>query len=234
MTEQRVVMITGGGRGMGAAIARRLHGEGCKLALLSPSGSAEALARELGGIGLRGSTLEAADLDAFFAKTMETYGRIDGLVNHTAHPPKGELLDIADEDWHLGLEMMLLNVIRLCRKVTPVMCDQGGGSIVNLTTYAAFEPSLKLPVSCVIRAGLSSFTKLFADRYAAQGVRMNCIMPGFIDSLAHKPELAEQIPMQRIGRAEEIAATTAFLLSEGAAYITGQSLRVDGGITRHV
>ena len=234
MTEQKVAMITGGGRGMGAAIARELHTQGYRLALLSPSGSAETLATELGGFGMTGSVLESGDIERFVAGTLEAHGRIDALVNHTAHPPKGELLEIPDEDWALGLDMMLMNVIRICRHVTPVMERQGGGAIVNLTTFAAFEPTLALPVSCVIRAGLSTFTKLYADRYAAANIRMNCLLPGFIDSLDHKPELAEGIPMKRIGQAGEIAKTAAFLLSDGAGYITGQSLRVDGGITRHV
>lgn len=234
MSEGKVAIITGGGRGMGAAIARELRAEGYRLALMSPSGSAETLAKELDGIGVTGSVLETADNQRLFDATMEAYGRIDALVTHTAHPPKGELLDISDDDWHLGLDMMLMNVIRLCRMVTPVMEKQGSGSIVNITTFVALEPDLRLPVSCVIRAGLSVFAKLYADRYAAAGIRMNCILPGYIDSLQHKEGTAEAVPMKRIGTSEEIAKTTAFLLSDGAGYITGQNLRVDGGITRHV
>jgi len=234
MSEGRVVIVTGGGRGMGAAIARELHAEGCRLALMSPSGSAEALAKELGAVGVTGSVLEESDLRLLFDRTMEAYDRVDGVVNHTAHPPKGELLDIPDADWSLGLDMMLLNVIRLARLVTPVMIEQGGGAIVNITTYAAFEPEQFLPVSSAIRAAVSAFTKLYADKYAAQNVRMNCLLPGYIDSLNHTEDSRQKIPMKRIGRSEEIAKTAAFLLSDGAGYITGQSLRVDGGITRHV
>ena len=234
MSEGKVAIITGGGRGMGAAIARELHAEGYRLALMSPSGSAEKLAAELGGIGVTGSVLEIADNQRLFDATMEAYGRVDALVTHTAHPPKGELLDITDDDWHLGLEMMLLNVIRLCRMVTPVMEKQGGGAIVNITTYVAFEPDLKLPVSCVIRSGLAAFAKLYSDRYATAGIRMNSILPGYIDSLEHDEARRESVPMKRIGKSEEIAKTAAFLLSDGAGYITGQSLRVDGGATRHV
>lgn len=234
MSEQKVAIVTGGGRGMGAAIARELHDAGYRLALMSPSGSAEALARELGGVGVGGSVLEAADLKRLFDATMAAYGRVDAVVNHTAHPPKGALLDIADDDWHLGLEMMLLNVIRLCRLVTPVMETQGGGGIVNISTFAAFEPEPFLPVSCTIRAALSTFTMLYARRYAEAGIRMNCLLPGYIDSLPQSDETVAGIPMRRIGSVAEIAKTTAFLLSDGAGYITGQSLRVDGGVTRHV
>ena len=234
MTDAKVAIVTGGGRGMGAAIARELHSQGYRLALMSPSGSAEELARELGGVGVSGSVLEPGDNQRLFDTTMEAYGRVDALVTHTAHPPKGELLEISDDDWHLGLDMMLLNVVRLCRLVTPVMERNGGGAIVNITTFAAFEPMLKLPVSCVIRAGLSVFAKMYADRYAEAGIRMNCVLPGYIDSLSFPEGTAEQVPMKRIGQTAEIAKTVAFLLSDGAGYITGQSLRVDGGITRHV
>ena len=114
------------------------------------------------------------------------------------------------------------------------MQRQGGGAIINISTFAAFEPDPAFPTSGVFRAGLAAFTKLFADRYAAENIRMNNVLPGFIDSLPEKEEFRNRIPMERYGKAEEIAATVAFLASEGAGYITGQNLRVDGGITRSV
>ncbi len=233
-SESKVAIITGGGRGIGAAIARELHGRGYALALMSPSDSAERLAAELGGIGIRGSAAEAADLEALVKKTLAAHGRVDAVVNHTGGPPKGDLLEIPDADWRRGLDLVVLSVVRMARLVTPVMERQGGGAIVNISTFSAFEPSLTFPVSSVLRAGLGSFTKLYADRYAAQGIRMNSILPGFIDSLAHKPETAERVPLKRLGSVGEMAKTAAFLLSDDAGYITGQNLRVDGGLTRHV
>jgi NAD(P)-dependent dehydrogenase (short-subunit alcohol dehydrogenase family) len=230
----KVAIVTGGGRGMGAAIARELDARGYRLALMSPSDSAESLARELGGVAVRGSAAQAADLEGLVARALDAYGRIDAVVNHTGHPPKGELLKIADEKWLYGLDLILLSVVRMARLVTPAMLSRGKGAIVNITTFAAFEPELALPVSSVMRAGLGAFTKLYADRYAAAGIRMNSILPGYIDSLTHAPETPERIPMKRIGTAAEIAKTTAFLLSDDAGYITGQNLRVDGGVTRHV
>jgi NAD(P)-dependent dehydrogenase (short-subunit alcohol dehydrogenase family) len=233
-SDRKVALIVGGGRGMGAGIARELSARGYDLALTSPSESCERLAEELGGIARPGSAAEERDLKAIFDLAMERYGRIDALVNHTGHPPKGDLLDIEDDKWVQGNDMMVLSVVRMSRLVTPVMERQGKGSIVNITTFAAFEPSLIFPVSCVYRAGVGAFTKLYADRYAEAGIRMNALLPGFIDSLNHTEETAQKVPMKRIGSVEEVAKTAAFLLSDDAGYITGQNIRVDGGITRHV
>jgi NAD(P)-dependent dehydrogenase (short-subunit alcohol dehydrogenase family) len=219
---------------MGAEIARELNSRGYLLALMSPSGAAEDLAQELSGVGLNGSVSDPDDLFRLVDLTMKTYGRVDVVVNHTGHPPKGELLQISDDDWGRGLDMLLLNVVRMSRLVTPIMQDAGSGSIVNISSFAAFEPEEKFSVSACIRAGLSSFTKLYADKYAKDGIRMNTILPGFIDSLPEKEENRLLIPMGRYGTVSEIAKTAAFLLSDDANYITGQSIRVDGGITRHV
>ena len=234
MPESKVAIVTAAGRGMGAAIARELAAQGWSLALLSPSGTAERLAGELGGFGLTGSVTEPGDLERLVDGTMDRHGRIHAVVNNTGPVPKGELLDHDDDAWHASLDMVLLNVVRMARLVTPVMRAQGGGAIVNVSTFSAFEPSLDYPVSSTLRAGLGSFTKLYAERYAADNVRMNNILPGFIDSLPHGEDKAAKVPMRRIGSVAEIAKTAAFLLGDGAGYITGQNLRVDGGLTRGV
>ena len=234
MSSSKVAIVTAAGRGMGAAIARELAAGGYALALLSPSGAAEKLAEELGAIGLTGSVTEPADLKRLVDATLGRHERIDAVVNNTGGVPKGELLDHDDEVWHASLDMVLLNVVRMARLVTPVMRAQGGGAIVNISTYSAFEPSLDYPVSSTLRAGLGSFAKLYAERYAADNIRMNNILPGFIDSLPHGEDKAVKTPMRRIGTVAEIARTAAFLLGDGAGYITGQNLRVDGGLTRGV
>jgi len=234
MDDIKTAVVTAAGRGIGAAIARELHARGYKLALMSPSGASEKLAKELGGIGITGSVTEAQDLEHLVNKALDTFGRINAVVNHTGHPPKGDLLEILDKDWQRGLEMLFLNVVRMCRLVTPVMQEQGNGAIVNITTFATFEPEEIFPVSVCIRAGLSSFTKIYADKYAKAGIRMNNILPGFIDSLPEIKEQRARIPLGRYGTVGEIAKTAAFLLSDDAGYITGQNLRVDGGVTRHV
>ncbi|MDJ0944842.1 MAG: SDR family oxidoreductase [Kiloniellales bacterium] len=230
----RVAIVTGGGRGMGAAIARELAARGYRLAILTPSESGPRVAKDLGGLGLRGSVAEPADLKALVARTLEAYGRIDALVNNPGHLPAGELLEIPDETWTESFQLVLMSVIWMSRLVTPVMIRQGGGAIVNVTTASTFEPTLRFPVSATFRAGISAFTKLHADRYSGQGVRMNCLLPGAIDSIAHREDRPDGIALRRIGTVAEVAKATAFLLSDAAGYIVGQSLRVDGGETRHV
>jgi NAD(P)-dependent dehydrogenase (short-subunit alcohol dehydrogenase family) len=231
---QKVAIITAAGKGIGAAIARELAADGYQVALLSNTGGAESLAAELGGLGYTGSVTNAEDLSKLVDKTVDEFGRIDSVVNNTGHPPKGKLLEISDLDWHVGLDMLLLNVVRMARLVTPIMESQGEGAFVNISTFSAFEPQLDFPVSSSLRAALGSFTKLFADRYAPSGIRMNNILPGYVDSYPISEETLVKIPAGRYGKVEEIAKTTRFLLSPEAGYITGQNIRVDGGLTHSV
>ena len=165
---------------------------------------------------------------------MEKFGRIDSVLIHVGGPPKGDLLDISDEDWDKANSMILKPVIRIAKLVTPGMEKQGGGSIVNITTFSAFEPSLTFPTSSVYRVGVSSFSKLYSDRYGSANIRMNCLLPGFTDSLDLPQKFAQMASLKRLAKAEEQAKVAAFLLSEDSSYITGQSLRVDGGVTRHI
>lgn len=231
---EKVAVIVGGGSGMGAAAAKRLATDGFKVAILSSSGKGEALAKELGGVGVTGSNQSNADLKKLVDLTLSTWGRIDVLVNSAGHGPRAPLLDISDEDWHKGMDVYLMNVIRAVRLVAPVMQRQKGGAIINISTAWVDEPSAMFPTSAVFRAGLGVYTKLFADSFAADNVRMNNVLPGWIDSLPATEERRASVPLKRYGTSEEIAATIAFLASPGAAYITGQSLRVDGGLTRSV
>lgn len=234
MSTEKVAVITAGGSGMGAAVAKRMAADGYKVAILSSSGKGEALAKELGGIGVTGSNQSTDDLQKLVDMTQQTFGRIDVLVNSAGHGPRAPILEISDEQWHTGLDVYLMNVIRPTRIVTPVMVEQKSGAIINISTAWAFEPSEMFPTSAVFRAGLAAYTKIFSDKYAPDNVRMNNVLPGWIDSLPATEQRREMVPMQRYGRSEEIAATVAFLASDGAGYITGQNLRVDGGLTRSV
>ena len=234
MTEGKVAIVTAGGSGMGAGAAKKLAADGFHVAILSSSGKGEALAKELGGIGVTGSNQSNDDLKQLVDRTMEKWGRVDALVNSAGHGPRGPVLDLTDDDWHQGMEVYFLSAVRPTRLVTPVMQRQKSGAIINISTFAAFEPDPMFPTSGVFRAGLAAWAKLFADEYAAENIRMNNVLPGFIDSLPEKQEFRDRIPMGRYGKTDEISDVVGFLASAGAGYITGQNIRVDGGITRSV
>jgi NAD(P)-dependent dehydrogenase (short-subunit alcohol dehydrogenase family) len=231
---EKVALITAAGKGIGAAVARELAANGYRVSLLSSSGGALSLAQELGGIGLTGSVTEPADLAQLVESTLARYGRIDAVVNNTGHPPKGELLEISDDDWHRGLDLLVLNVVRMARLVTPIFLAQGGGAIVNISTFSAFEPELTFPVSSSLRSALAGFVKLYANRYADAGIRINNVLPGYMDNYPESAANLAKIPMKRYAKVEEVAKTVRFLLSDDAGYITGQNLRVDGGITHAI
>jgi NAD(P)-dependent dehydrogenase (short-subunit alcohol dehydrogenase family) len=234
MPVEKVALVTAGGSGMGAAAARRLSEDGFKVGVLSSSGKGEALAGELGGFGVTGTNQSTDDLKRLVDGALDRWGRIDVLVNSAGHGPRAPILEISDEDWHRGMDTYLMNVIRPTRLVTPAMQKQKGGTIINISTAWTFEPTAGFPTSTVFRAALASFTKIFADTYAGENIRMNNVLPGWIDSLPATDERRDSVPMKRYGTSDEIAATIAFLASPGAAYITGQNLRVDGGVTRGV
>jgi len=232
--KQRVAIVTGAGRGMGAAITRELHTCGYQLALMSPSDRSVKLAEELGAIGIAGSVAKSQDLQKLVEVTMSAYGRIDGVVNNTKHPKTGNLPEIEDALWLEEHESIFLSVQRLARLVTPIMKNQGGGAFVNITTLTTLEPDAAYPISCAYRAAVASYTKMYADLHGPYHIRMNALLPGYIDSMEHDEAGKASIPLRRFGRVAEIAKTSRFLLSNEAGYITGQNIRVDGGLTRHL
>ncbi|TPK57710.1 SDR family oxidoreductase [Mesorhizobium sp. B2-4-19] len=232
MSVEKVAVVVAGGSGMGAAAAKRLAADGFKVAILSSSGKGEALANALGGLGVTGSNQSNEDLQRLADLTLERFGRIDVLVNSGGHGPRAPILEITDEQWRTGMDVYLMNVIRPVRIVAPQMVKQKGGAIINISTAWVAEPNAMFPTSAVFRAGVTAYTKIFANTYASDNVRMNNVLPGWIDSLPTVEERRDNVPMQRYGTMEEVAATIAFLASEGAGYITGQNIRVDGGVIR--
>ena len=230
----KVAAFIASGSGMGADSAKYLSNKGYDVAIMSSTDKAKNLAKKLGGLGFIGSNLVNEDINKFFSKIISTFGKIDILVNSAGHGPKGEILKIKDEEWHKGMEVYLLNVIRSSRLITPIMQKQKGGSIINISSFATFEPEPNFPTSGVFRAGLSVFTKLYSNEYAKDNIRMNNILPGFIDSLPEKDEFKRRIPLKRYGKVSEISAVVDLLASDGGSYITGQNLIVDGGMTKSI
>lgn len=246
MSDQPVAIVTAASGGIGAACARTLADRGYSLLLLARSEGVLELASELGGVGLQGSVEQPDDLAALVELALEKFGRIDAVVNNTGHAPgsssptgrrfdpdaEAHLLDIADQDWHASLDLYFLNVVRMARLVTEPMKEQGGGAIVNISAFAAREACYAYPASSAIRAALARFTKLYADRYARDGIRMNDVLPGYLDNWEWSDALVDSIPAGRPGTVDEIARVVAFLLSGEAQYITGQGILVDGGLNR--
>lgn len=232
MAVEKVALITAGGTGIGAAAARRLAADGFHIGIISSSGKGEALAEALGGIGVTGSNQSIEDLTHLVDRVRARWGRIDVLVNSAGHGPRAPLLELSDEQWLDGMNTYLLNVIRPTRLVAPLMQQQRSGAIINISSAWALEPSALFPASSVVRAALASFTRIFVDSFSQDNIRMNNVLPGWIDNLPEWAERRASVPLQRYGKVDEVAATVAFLASESAAYITGQSLRVDGGLTR--
>lgn len=232
MSRRPVAMITAASRGMGAACARTLAQNDYQLAIMARHEDVFSLAEELNAWAMQGSVDNAQDLQTFVEQTRDQFGRIDVVVNNTGHAPKGDLLALTDDQWETGFDLLLMNVIRMSRLVTPIMQQQGTGSIVNISTFGAVEPSLTYPISSTIRASLGAFARLFSQRYAAQGLRMNNVMPGLIDTYPADEAARAAIPAGRLGTASEVAQLVAYLASEKARYITGQSWLIDGGLVR--
>ena len=248
MSEHRVALMTGTGQGIGQGCAREMAKAGYKVSLMSPSERSVNLAKELGGIGRRGSVLDVDDLQALVDETIGEYGHIDAVISNMGHGggvPQaiktvgfdpdfdGPLLELTDELWHESLDMYVLNVVRLARIVTPIMIEQGGGAFVNISSMNTVEPRAPYPMS-MLRAALHNFSKLYGDRHARYNIRMNNLLPGFCENVNLSEFARKSIPAQRPATFEEIGQACVFLASDAARYITGQNILSDGGMNRAV
>ena len=225
-----VAIVTAASRGIGAATARELAGRGYRLALLARSDGVHDVARDTGAIAVQGSLAEPDDLARLVEQTMQAYGRIDAVVNNGGAAATGPVLEISDDDWRAGFDLLLLSVIRMARLVTPHLVAGGGGAMVNVSTYAALDPDPAFPVSATVRAGLAAFTRLYAAEHGPAGIRMNNVLPGHLNNHPEQDQVREQVPLRRYGTPAELAAVVAFLLGPDSGYLTGQNIRVDGGL----
>lgn len=256
--EKPVCIVTAASQGIGEVVARELAKTGYRLSLMSRSPQCVTLANEIDGIGMQGSVLQQSDINTLVQKTIDHYGRIDGVVNNTGRHAiimekhgineitptatnlnfdpeiKQDILSIPDTAWHDSLDLMVLNAVRMARAVTPYLRKQSQSSIVNVSGMESIQPRVAWPLAPV-RLALHGFTKIYSDRYGQDGIRMNCVLPGVIRNVdMPEAELSRAIPLTRYGTLEEVAKTIAFLISPDASYITGQLLVVDGGLNRNI
>jgi NAD(P)-dependent dehydrogenase (short-subunit alcohol dehydrogenase family) len=230
----KVALVTAASKGIGAACARELRERGYDVALLARGEAVRAVAAEMGGIAEQGDVTDEAALARLVDGVMKKWGRIDVAIANTGHPAKGSVLEMSDDVWRSGYELILASAIRLARVVTPIMIKQKSGAFVSISSYSAVRPDVARPVSSVFRAALSSWVKLLAEELAPYDVRANAVMPGFVDSQPVTSLTVATIPLGRPGGVGELAKTVAFLASPDAAFVTGQCLLVDGGMVRNM
>ena len=255
----KVAMVGGGSKGLGFAVARALSAEGARVSIASRS--SEAIARA--GAAIHGNTggevlttaadlTSAADIARWHQATIDRFGGIDMLFTNAGGPPAGRALDFGDEAWQAAFELLVLSVVRQVRLVVPSMQTRGAGAILMSTSSAVKEPIPNLALSNVLRASVAALAKTLALELAAAGIRVNQLIPGRIgtdrvgeiDTINAKkggisPEEQKRrsvatIPLGRYGHPDEFGRMAAFLLSDSAAYITGASVQVDGGLVRGV
>lgn len=249
----KVAMVAAASKGIGLATAKMLANEGCHVSICARTEETlEAAASEIGP-DTRSYVVDVTnseDLEWWLEQTITDLGTPDILVTNTGGPPAGNWTGMTDEHWQSGFESTLLNIVRLVRLVSPKMVEKNFGRIVHITSLVAKEPSPMLPISSTLRSGIMSLTRLQATELAPYGITVNGVLPGhtLTDRQRHlanlraeresiSPEEAltlqgVEVPVGRLADPGEIAAAVAFLCSIPAAYITGTSMLVDGGLTK--
>ena len=230
MKHKKVAIITAASRGIGAGCARELAVNGYSVSLIARSEKVLDFASELGGIATVGSIANFQDLERLVKTTLEKFGRIDAVINSFGDPPRPDLLSISDEMWIDNFEMLFLSVVRMAKLVTEPMQKLGGGAIVNISACDSQEPDLATPFSGTLRAAMEGFTKLYAKRYKADGIRMNSVAPYFVADSMEELEgwnVPDDLMFGRPTTYAELAKTVAFLISDDAQYITGTTIKVD-------
>lgn len=244
----KVVMVAGASRGLGYAIAQALHAEGARVSLSSSDTKAIAQAGESvpGSLAMICNVRDPVQIQAWVDATLDRFATIDALVVNAGGPPPGRFGDFADDDWQAAFELTLLSAVRLVRTALPAL-RKSRGNILFMTSSSVKEPIDFLLLSNVMRSGVASLAKSLSRSLAADGLRVNTIVPGIVETdrikalVANQASAAElsqdeqrrvmqaQIPMGRFGEPEEFARAATFLLSPAASYINGETVTVDGG-----
>jgi len=247
----KVAVVTGGTEGIGKATALKLAQEGANIAICARR--KDLLDRVADDIGRTGAQVLAvaadmskpADIERFMKAVVERYGRIDILVNNAGTSARGKFLEVDDATWSSDLELKVFGAIRCSRLAIPHMRKQGGGRIVNITISSAKQPGAQSMPTSVSRAAGLAITKALSKEFAADNILVNTVCIGKIKSGQHERrytregksadqyygEMSKDIPMKRVGEAEEVANVIAFLASDAASYVTGSSINLDGGIS---
>lgn len=253
--KNRVAMVAAASRGIGKACAVALAVEGCKVSICARN--LDELDRVRGEIALIGDVMvvpadvaNPADLAHWHIRTLERFEHVDILVTNTGGPPVARFMDLTDEQWHMGIESTLLNVVRLSRLVIPGMQERRWGRLIHLTSIVAKQPQDELTISSTLRAGLSGLTKTQANQLGLDNITVNAVLMGYCqtDRLTHLAEVRHKeqgitleeyyqkatadVPLRRFGQPQEVGEAVAFLASERASFITGVSLPIDGGMIR--
>jgi len=253
----KIAMVAASSKGLGFGVAQALAAEGARLSLCSRTvHEVEAAAAQLTDAFSVETMAVACDvrqpdaIHTWVEHTVERWGKVDALLVNAGGPPTGPLLSFDDAQWQTAFELTLMSTVRMIRAVVPHMSN--GGAILTITSSSVREPIEQLGLSTVMRSGVAGLVKTLADELAPQSIRVNNLIPGRIQTeRVTQIEQAEatrtgkliddvragyiaRIPLQRMGTIEEFGAAAAFLLSPAASYITGASLRVDGGLMRSI
>jgi 2-dehydro-3-deoxy-D-gluconate 5-dehydrogenase len=239
----QVALVTGSSTGIGRAIALALGRAGADLVCHGRDDAADELVRELRHLGRRAFGMRAdlcdhATHDEIVRRAIAEFGRLDVLVNNAGMIRRAAAVDYSDEDWQALIEVNLTSVFRLSRAAGRQMLEQGRGSIVNIASLLAFQGGIRVPAYAATKGAVAQLTKALANEWAARGVNVNAIAPGYIATdntadLRKDPErsrqILERIPAARWGDPEDIAGAAVFLCSQASRYIHGHVLVVDGG-----